>query len=171
MTSQNARRLSAIFLAGLGLMLSACGQDKVLYVDQAWVRLSANKDMPSAGYFTVHGGEEDVRLLSVISPTVIRIDMHESKEQNGVMTMDPVGGIDIPARAEVVFAPGGKHLMIWGINQAVKSQGKLPLTFIFSNGDRIIYDAVLRQPGASEGPAAPGHEYKGHAEPSADGKN
>ena len=171
MTSQIARRLPAIFLVGLSMMLSACGQDKVLYVDQAWVRLSPNENMPSAGYFTVHGGEEDVRLLSVISPTVIRIDLHESREQNGIMSMDPVGGVDIPARSDVAFGPGGKHLMIWGINQAVKSQGKLPLTFIFSNGDRILYDAVLRQPGADDAAAAMTEEHQGHANHPASGKN
>lgn len=171
MTSQIARRLSAIFLVGLSIMLSACGQDKVLYVDQAWVRLSPNEDMPSAGYFTVHGGEEDVRLLSVISPAVIRIELHESKEHNGIMSMDPVSGVDIPARSDIAFGPGGKHLMIWGINQAIKAQGKLPLTFIFSNGDRILYDAVLRKPGGEEGGAATTPEHKRHANHPANSNN
>ncbi|HKR16264.1 copper chaperone PCu(A)C [Rhizorhapis sp.] len=162
MIPHTAQRLPAIFLVGLSLMLAACGQQKILYVDQAWVRLSANQDTPSGGYFTVHGGEEDVRLLSVISPTVLRIELHQSLEKNGMMSMEPVNGVDIPARTDVVFGPGGKHLMIWGINPAIRKQGKLPLTFIFSNGDRIIYDAVLRQPGASEAAPAPKDEHKGH---------
>lgn len=146
------------FLLGFVLLLSACAPAKVLYVDQAWVKLSANDDMPSSGYFTVHGGEEDVRLLSVISPAVLRIEMHESIERDGVMSMQTVNGINIPARTDVAFGPGGAHLMIWGINQGIKTQGKLPLTFIFSNGDRIIVDAVIRPAGSAEG-APPAHAH------------
>lgn len=157
---RTARLLPAIVLLGLTLALAACGQAKVLYVDQAWVRLSTNEETPSGGYFTVHGGEEDVQLLSVISPVVLRVDMHESMEKGGMMSMEPLDAVDIPARSDVTFGPGGKHLMIWGINPGAKAQGKLPLTFIFSNGDRIIYDAVIRN--AGEGGPASKEEHKGH---------
>ena len=160
MKSNSSRRLPVAFLLCLTLILAACGQAKLLYVDQAWVRLSANDKMPSAGYFTVHGGDEDVRLLSVISPAVLRLEMHESIEKDGMMSMEPLKTADIPAGENVTFGPGGKHLMIWSINPAVKTQGKLPLTFIFSNGDRIIVDAVIRS--AGDGTPAAGDEHKGH---------
>lgn len=158
MTSCPLHRLFTAFLLGATLLISACAPAKVLYVDQAWIRLSANNDMPSGGYFTVHGGEEDVRLLSVISPAVLRVEMHESIERDGVMSMQTVNGINIPARTDVTFGPGGAHLMIWGINEGIKKQGKLPLTFIFSNGDRIIVDAVIRAAGSGEG-TPPAHEH------------
>src|SRR3546814_13722780 len=86
--------------------------------------------------------------------------MHESIDKNGVMTMQPIKGVDIPAQGKVTFAPGGKHLMIWGINAAAKTQGKLPFTFIFSNGERIIYEAVLRQPGDAAGAPASKDEQR-----------
>src|SRR3546814_5202891 len=111
MMRATARPLSFALLLGVTLLLAACAPAKVLYVDQAWVRLSPNDATPSAGYFTVHGGEEDVRLLSVISPEVLRVEMHESIDKNGVMTMQPIKGVDIPAQGKVTFAPGGKHLM------------------------------------------------------------
>lgn len=160
MKPNSVRALPVAFLLGLTLILAACGQAKVLYVDQAWVRLSANDETPSAGYFTVHGGEEDVRLLSVISPAVLRVQMHQSVEKDGMMAMEPLKTADIPAGTDVTFGPGGKHLMIWGINPAAKAQGTLPLTFIFSNGDRIIYDAVIRS--AGDGAPAPKEEHEGH---------
>lgn len=151
-------RLLAAFLVGITMLLSACAPAKVLYVDQAWVKLSANDEAPSAGYFTVHGGEEEVRLLSVISPAVLRVEMHESIERDGVMSMQTVNGATIPARTDVTFGPGGAHLMIWGINPGIKQQGKLPLTFIFSNGDRIIVEAVIRAPSSADG-APPAHVH------------
>lgn len=161
MKPHSARRLPVAFLLGLTLLLAACGQAKLLYVDQAWVRLSTNDETPSAGYFTVHGGEEDVRLLSVISPAVLRVEMHEAIEKDGMMSMAAVKAVDIPAGEDVTFGPGGKHLMIWGINPGARKMGKLPLTFIFSNGDRIIYDAAIRSAGEGA-PTSNGVEHKGH---------
>src|SRR3546814_5928170 len=101
MMRATARPLSFALLLSVTLLLAACAPAKVLYVDQAWVRLSPNDATPSAGYFTVHGGEEDVRLLSVISPEVLRVEMHESIDKNGVMTMQPIKGVDIPAQGKV----------------------------------------------------------------------
>src|SRR3546814_18597370 len=79
--------------------------------------------------------------------------------------MQPIKGFDSPSQVKVKFAPGGKHLMIWGINAAAKTQGKLPFTFIFSNGERIIYEAVLRQPGDAAGAPPPRDEHRGHKTP------
>lgn len=159
MTPPSPKHLFAAILLGMAVLVTACAPDKVLYVDKAWVRLSPNEDTPSGGYFTVHGGEEDVRLLSVTSPAVLRIEMHESVERDSMMSMQSVNGVDIPARKDVEFAPGGRHLMIWGINPGVKAQGKLPLTFIFSNGDRILYDAVIRATGDGAAAPAAAHDH------------
>ncbi len=136
--------------------LAACGDPAPTYVDQAWVRVSPNKDSPSAGYFTVHGGDVATTLRGVLTDRAIRVEMHESvKGDNGVMSMKPIDSVEIPAKGTVAFAPGGKHLMLWNLNQDAVDQGKMPMTFLFSNGDRIIVDAVVQKPGAAPSPANP----------------
>ncbi|MDX3900655.1 MAG: copper chaperone PCu(A)C [Sphingobium sp.] len=145
--------LSTAALAGL-MALAACGDPSPTYVDQAWVRVSPNKDSPSAGYFTVHGGDAPTTLRGVLTDRAIRVEMHETaKGPNGVMSMKPIDSVDIPAKSTVAFAPGGKHLMLWSVNQDAIDQGKMPMTFLFSNGDRIIVDAVVQKAGG--GAAAP----------------
>ena len=145
------------------LALSACADPKPLYVDQAWIQLNANPEAPAAGYFTVHGGPEDVILRSVSTEAAQRMEMHESVTGPDRMTaMKPIDSVPIPARTDISFAPGGKHLMIWAVNPQVAATGKVPMTFTFSNGDRLLVDAVVRQPGAGAPAAAPdnsaGHE-------------
>lgn len=44
--------------------------------------------------------------------------MHESVKENGVVTMKPLTTATVPAKGELEFKPGGKHLMIWHINGA-----------------------------------------------------
>lgn len=148
------RKLLAILLPIASAVILAGCEPKPLYVDQAYVRLSPNPDSPSAGYFTVHGGEQDVVLREVMSEAAVLVEMHDSVMKGGMMTMKPVESVDVPAGGTVRFEPGGKHLMLWKINRGVAASGKIPLVFLFSNGDRILVDAAVQQPGTAP-PANP----------------
>ena len=143
-----SRTLGLLAAAAAPLLLAACSNPPPLYVDQAWVRISPNPESPSAGYFTVHGGPEPVQLRDVITDRALRVELHESLNEGGRMTMKQIDAVDVPAKTQVAFAPGGKHLMLFGVNPAAVEQGKIPLTFLFSNGDRIIVDAVIQKAGA-----------------------
>lgn len=149
-------RAALSFLAlAAPLALAACGNPKPTYVDQAYVRLSPNKDSPAAGYFVAHGGDSGAQLRGVLTDSALKIEMHETVSEDGMMKMKPVSSVDVPAGKSVAFAPGGRHLMLWGVNQAAIDQGKITLTFLFSTGDRILVDAVIQKAGA---PAAAAHD-------------
>jgi copper(I)-binding protein len=144
----------ALIALAAPLALTACGDPAPTYIDQAWIRLSPNKERPSAGYFVAHGGDSATRLRGVLTDYALKVEMHESVEENGVMTMKPINSVDIPAKGPVTFAPGGKHLMLWGVNDTAISRGKMQLTFLLDNGDRLLVDAVIRKPeGAAATPA------------------
>ncbi|QGP77678.1 copper chaperone PCu(A)C [Sphingobium sp. CAP-1] len=144
----------SLFVLAAPLALSACGDPAPTYVDQAWIRLSPNKDMPSAGYFVAHGGDAGTQLRGVITDYALKVDMHETVSKDGMTTMEAIDSVDIPARGKVAFAPGGKHLMILGVNDTAISRGKMQLTFLMANGDRLLVDAVIRKPEAAGAPKA-----------------
>lgn len=145
------------------LALAACGDPAPTYIDQAYVRLSPNKDTPSAGYFVAHGGDSATQLRGVLTDYALKVEMHESMSQGGMMTMKPLDSVDIPAKSKVAFAPGGKHLMLWGVNDTAISRGKMTLTFLLANGDRLLVDAVIQKPGAAGATAgAKPDEHKDH---------
>jgi copper(I)-binding protein len=77
-----------------------------------------------------------------------KFEMHESMDHGVMMTMKPLDSVEIPAKGKVAFAPGGKHLLIWGVNDTAISRGKMTFTFLLSNGDRLLVDAVIQKPGA-----------------------
>ncbi|HWJ68764.1 MAG TPA: copper chaperone PCu(A)C [Sphingobium sp.] len=128
------------------LMMTGCSEPRPLNVDGGYVRLNANPAAPSAGYFTIHGGPAAVVLRDVTTDAAVRVEMHESKTQDGVTSMAAIDTVDVPAGATIKFEPGGKHLMLWQINPQAVAAGKMTFTFIFSNGDRILADAVIEQP-------------------------
>ncbi|MGD9809763.1 MAG: copper chaperone PCu(A)C [Sphingobium sp.] len=145
------RLTSAVALFAAPFALVSCADPAPLYVDQAWVKTNANPEAPAAGYFTVHGGEQAVKLLRVTTDGALRVEMHESVMKDGMMTMEPMDSVDIPAKTDVKFAPGGKHVMLFGLNPAVAETGKLTFTMLFSNGDRLIVDAPIQQAGTDAG--------------------
>jgi hypothetical protein len=142
----------ALFALAAPLALSACGNPAPSYIDQAWVRLSPNKDTPSAGYFVVHGGDAGVQLRGVLTDYALKVEMHETISKDGMTTMERVESVDVPSKGQVAFAPGGKHLMIWGINDTAISRCKMQFTFLMGNGDRLLVDAVIRKPEAAGTP-------------------
>ena len=127
--------------------VSGCGEGPKLRVDNAKLILSPVDSSPSALYFTVHGGTQDVQLYRVVSDSAIRSEMHESGKDpaTGMMTMEPQAQIPIPAKGKVQFKQGGKHVMMWGVNLRARRLGEIPLEFVFSNGDRILVDGVVQE--------------------------
>ena len=150
----------SLFTLAAPFALTTCGDPAPTYIDQAWVRLSPNKDTPSAGYFVAHGGDADTQLRGVMTDYALKVEMHESMNHGGMMKMRAIDSVDIPAKGKIAFAPGGKHLMLWGINDTVISRGKMTLTFLLSNGDRLLVDAVIQKPGAAVPAGAA--EHKSH---------
>jgi len=124
-------------LAMIATTLTGCGEPKQLTVSDAWVRLGAVKGRPAAVYFTVHGGPRPATLISVTSDLAIRAEMHRSMSAGGMASMAPLPRVAVAAGADVAFAPGGRHVMLFDVNPRVKPGGTMTLTFTFANGDRI----------------------------------
>jgi len=57
-------------------------------------------------------GEDAVVVQRVTSPHFNQVEMHETKIEDGMSRMRPVGEFRVSAKSEVVFEEGGKHLML-----------------------------------------------------------
>jgi hypothetical protein len=132
------------FSALLLVALAGCAKEEQLRVSDAWVRYAPVRENPSAAYFTIHGGPQDVSLIGVSTEVAIRSEMHETMAgMSGMASMKPVTNVQVPAGSEVKFEPGGKHVMLWNINPGLKPPKRIILTFSFSNGEKLQTDAPL----------------------------
>lgn len=109
----------------------------------AWVRANPVPGRPSAGYLVIEGGGQPDLLKTVTAPGV-RIELHSMTMAGGVMTMTPIDGLAVPAGASIALAPGGKHLMIFGLAPTAET---LPLTLGFGSGARVVVTAPVRAAG------------------------
>jgi periplasmic copper chaperone A len=134
------RPLIALTLAG---MLAACGKPPELAADHAWIRLPAVSRNPGAAYLTLHGGAEKATLLAVSTPVALRAEMHESMQHGAMTEMTPLPQVDVDPRTDLTFAPGGKHVMLFDMNPALKPGGEAPLLLKFADGRSLTVQAKL----------------------------
>ncbi len=129
--------------------LSACGQGHVLAVHDAVVKLSPIEDNPSALYFSIQGGPEATTLEDVLSASVVRVAMHETVRdpRTGVTAMKPLLRVSVPAKEDTDFAPGSRHVMLYGINLPARRLNEVNLIFVFGSGERIAVTAPIEAMG------------------------
>jgi len=128
--------------------LSSCAKDEYLYIDKGWVNLAAVDGNPAAAYFTIHGGAQADTLIGVSSPVAIKSEMHDMANEGGIMKMRQIQSVPIPAKGEVAFAPGGKHVMLFDLRPNFKTGDKIRLDFTFSSGEKIYIEAPAQSAGA-----------------------
>jgi copper(I)-binding protein len=135
------------------LALAGCHHEAKLSADQAWVRLPAVAGNPGAGYLTIHGGPQPERLLAVESPAAGSTELHESMKMgpDGMTGMQRLDGLDVPANGEIRFAPGGNHVMMFGLGATLKAGDTIPLSVRFEKGLPLTVEAKV----VGAGDAAP----------------
>ena len=145
--------MKTVLLVPALVVVAACQPAKqAVTVDNAWVRLAAVPANPSAAYFTLKGGAKDETLTGVAAPAAMRAEMHESMGKGGMMTMTPVKLVAVRSGSTVAFAPGGKHVMLFGLKPDVAPGTSTPLTFTFASGRKFTISARV----VGAGDSAPG---------------
>jgi copper(I)-binding protein len=107
---------------------------------EARVRLNPVPGRPSAGYLNVRGGTRADKLIAVTAPGA-RIELHSMSMDGGVMKMAKLDSVALPAGGTASFAPGGNHLMIYGLTGTPKT---LPLTLEFASGAKLSVVAPVK---------------------------
>lgn len=90
----------------------------------------------SAAFMTLENKGTNTRLVSASSPISPRVEIHTHLEEDGVMKMRRVEGIDLAKGQAVELKPGGFHLMMF---DTVIPEGDTdaPLTLTYSDGTEV----------------------------------
>jgi len=117
-------------------------------VADGWLSLPAVAGNPGAVYFTIrNAGENDVMIRTVDVAGAQSAMMHETAEWSGQVDMQELFQLAVPRAGEVVFAPGGKHVMAMSLDPALVAGGETEVTLSFVNGDKLSFPAQIRAAG------------------------
>ena len=112
---------------------------KSLVISNAWIRLMPPVTNSTAAYFTLENQSDKAIEIVAISTVIAKNStMHDTVVENDMATMVALEVLSIASESKVVFAPGGKHLMIMGLTEPLTKNKDVNLHFELKNGQKII---------------------------------
>lgn len=138
------QRLGLAFSAGL-LMAYATSVLAEPNLEEAWIRLMPSNAHATAAYANISSEQAD-RLLSVETDIAEKAEIHETKMENGMMSMRPLDAIEIKADAVTVFEPQGKHIMLMGLKRPLEEGEEVVLALEFAESGIQTYTFTVRKP-------------------------
>ena len=128
-----------VFITAVAAATGACAKPApAISVEQPEVRASLGNVPTAAAYLTVRnrGGEPD-RLLGVSCACAAMVMPHQTTSVGGVARMAHEAAVIIPARGAVVFAPGGRHLMLTGVKAPIRAGSRVAMTLRFEKAGAV----------------------------------
>lgn len=103
---------------------------------------------PGAAYIAWRNtGTATATITGVEIAGASKAEMHETK--GGAML--PLPTVALAPGEEANFAPGGRHVMVYGLPATVKAGGKLPYTLLLSDGSKLAGTLNVEEAGAASG--------------------
>jgi hypothetical protein len=150
-----SRAIALLLSALLAIVAVACSSSAsasptapaggFLTVKDAWARPAA-AGADTAVYFTIVNGKVTADTLAGVTTTAAQsAGLHETMAAGSGMTgMQPVAQVTIPGGGTVQFAPGGYHVMLTGLKQALAVGDQVQLTLTFTQAGSVPVTALVK---------------------------
>ncbi|MEQ1684938.1 MAG: copper chaperone PCu(A)C [Burkholderiaceae bacterium] len=103
-------------------------------VKDPWVRGTVPQQK-ATGMFAQITSASGGKLVSASSPVANVVEIHEMAMEGDVMKMRAVPGVELPAGKAVDLKPGGYHVMLIDLKQALKAGDSVPVTLVIEGKD------------------------------------
>ena len=141
--STAARAASALLPALVLVGCTAGTPAESVALEDAWVRAS---DGDTTAAFGTLEASSDATLVGASSPAAASVELHEVASG----TMRPVGEIALPAGEAVALEPGGYHLMLLGLIDALEPGEEVPIVLELGDGTTLERTVVVREAAAGD---------------------
>ena len=101
-------------------------------ISKAFIKMPRPGVDVTAGFATIKA-DIDLKVMKVSNKNFKNIELHSMKMTYGVMEMRKLVEPKIGPNSPLVLSPGNDHLMLFGINEKLKSGENLDLTFVFKD--------------------------------------
>lgn len=135
----------------LPLAASAAAGASGVRVLEAWARATPPVAPVAGSYLTVvNDGAQADRLLRVESDIAKRIEIHEMRNDNGVMRMRRIdAGLPLPAHGRLTLGPGGYHLMLFSPTRPLQAGGHFDAILVFEHAGKLPVTFEVRALGTA----------------------
>ena len=127
---QSIRIAAALIIAGLvGIALPVQAQ---VVVTDAWVRGTVTGQKVTGAFMQLKA-PADMALVAVSSPVAKIVEIHEMKHEGGMMRMNAVDKVALPAGKVVEMKPGGFHVMLMDLVAPLNAGETVSLQLTFED--------------------------------------
>lgn len=137
-------KMAAGVLAAALLVHAAAARVGGVEVSGAWARATLPGQKVAGVYMQLRSGVE-ARLVGVNSLAARSAEVHEMRNEDGVMKMRRVESVELPAGRVVKLEPGGYHVMLFDIRQPLKAGQQIQLTLLIQQGGKVSGVSVVAQ--------------------------
>lgn len=151
----SCRRVAAV---GVALVAAAtvgagCSSDadpSAVEIADPWVRPSAEVANEAEAYLDLTA-ETDDALVEVevdsdlaAGASLVESAPTEAPDADGTVGRSPIDEVDLPAGETVALEPGGRHIVLVGLTEAVEAGDEIDLTLSFRGGATETVTAEVR---------------------------
>lgn len=140
-------------IAALLALTAGFASAQTVEVKDAWVR-AAVPGQSGTGAFMNITAKEGAKLVGVSSPVAGVAEVHEMKMENDIMRMRAIPALDLPAGKTVALKPGGFHVMLMELKQALPQGSSVPLTLTLRDAKGQESKLEMKLPVAASAPGA-----------------
>jgi copper(I)-binding protein len=117
-----------------------------LQIDHPWSRALPPNAPAGAAYFVIHSQSTDEdALVSASSPIAEKAELHTHVMLGEVMKMQQIDSVGVPAGGQAIFAPGGNHVMLFGLKKPLVAGESFPLTLVFEKAGAVDVQVNVEQ--------------------------
>ena len=114
-------------------------------IEEPWARAVINPGGNTGAYMRIHNATTETdRLVDARAVGVRMVELHTHEMDGDMARMRQVPEIALPAGETVVLAPRGLHVMLMGVESALREGDTLDLTLIFETTGEIAVPVPVR---------------------------
>jgi len=143
------KRIWHLLITCAYLAIAATGiahaQTQTVTAHDAWTREPApSRDITAVFVVLENTGQAARAVVSAACDAADKAELHEMRNENGMMSMSPVKSIPLPA-GKTELKPGGLHIMLFGLKQRPTVGDHLNVTLTLDDGSKVPVSAVVRK--------------------------
>lgn len=140
----NTRTRYAVFLAFV-LLLSPVFSCFALDAEDGYVRgLPPGQPVTAAFMRLVNPDDQALEIVAATTGSAERAEIHAHRHRDGMMSMERVDSISVPAKGEFVLAPGGHHLMLINLHKPLREGDTVSIELTDNNGKVLALKLPVR---------------------------
>lgn len=149
--AQAFHRMAVVLTLAFGVESAFAG----VTVEAPWIRGVVAGQSVTGAFMRIRSTEATV-LVGVSSPAAEVAGVHRTAMVDGMMGMEPVDSLAVPAHGSVALEPGGFHVMLTGLRAPLRAGQRVPLVLTFRASDgreqKLTVQAEVRSLAAATSP-------------------